>query len=29
MLSVRTLVLSPQEDLGSWLRLANICRKNG
>jgi len=29
MLKVRTLVLSPQENLHMWIKFANLCRKSG
>ena len=29
MLKVRNLVLSPQENIGLWIRFANLCRKSG
>ena len=29
ILQVRSLVLSPQEDMKSWLKYASLCRKSG
>jgi len=29
LLSLRTLVISPKQDLNTWLELASLCRRNG